>query len=79
MGAIQVKRVPPDLHEAVRRRAAAEGMTVSEYILDLVRKDLATPSLRQWLRELERQEPVDGVDVLAALQAEREARDERHA
>jgi hypothetical protein len=48
MGAIQVKHVPERLHEVVRQRAAEEGMSVGEYVLSLIRRDLATPSQQQW-------------------------------
>ena len=35
MGAIQVKDVPEELHEALRRRAIQEGMSLADYVLDL--------------------------------------------
>jgi hypothetical protein len=75
MGAMQVKNVPDDLHEAVRQRATDEGLTVSEYILSLIRRDLATPSQRQWLAQLQTREPVIGgrtVEELDAVRSERE-------
>jgi plasmid stability protein len=75
MGALQVKNVPPDLHDAIRRRAAEQGLTVSGYVLELVRRDLAAPSQREWLAELAGREPVERADVLGALDAARAARD----
>jgi hypothetical protein len=44
MGAIQVKDVPEELHEALRRRAIQEGMTMADDGLDLIRRDLGLPS-----------------------------------
>ena len=44
MGAIQVKDVPEELHEALRRRAIQEGMTLADYVLDLIRRDSACPA-----------------------------------
>lgn len=44
MSNLQVKNVEPDLHEQLRSRAAAEGSTISEYVLALIRKDLRRPS-----------------------------------
>lgn len=75
MGALQVKNVPPGLHEAARRRAAEEGLTVSEYILTLVQRDLALPSQRRWLAELGMREPVMQADVTGVLDAARSERD----
>ena len=78
MGAIQVKDVPEELHEALRRRAIQEGMTLADYVLDLIRRDLGLPSRREWFERLATREPVDisRQDILEALddaRAEREA------
>jgi hypothetical protein len=78
MGAIQVKDVPEKLHEALRRRAVQEGMTLAEYVLDLIRRDLGLPSRREWLERLATREPVSldrdaVVDALHAARAERDA------
>lgn len=70
---IQVKNVPEPLHQAVRRRAAAEGMTVSGYVLDLIERDLALPSRREWLDRLVTRRPVD-VEVVTALDSARAER-----
>jgi plasmid stability protein len=53
MGAIQVKNVPPELHDELRRRAAAEGRTVGEVILESLRRDLRRQTMREWLDDLE--------------------------
>jgi antitoxin FitA len=76
MGALQVKNIPPDLHDAIRRRAAEQGLTVSDYILELVHRDLAVPSQREWFAELAGREPVECADILGALDAARATRDE---
>jgi plasmid stability protein len=77
MGAIQVKDVPEELHEALRRRAIKEGMSLADYVLDLIRRDLGLPSRREWLERLATREPVDisREEILEALddaRAERE-------
>jgi plasmid stability protein len=78
MGAIQVKDVPEELHAALRRRAIQEGMSLADYVLDLIRRDLGLPSRREWLERLATREPVDisREEILEALddaRAEREA------
>jgi plasmid stability protein len=81
MGAIQVKDVPEELHEALRRRAVQEGMTLADYVLDLIRRDLGLPSRREWLERLATREPVD-IDrdtVVGALHAARAERDDQIA
>jgi hypothetical protein len=77
MGAIQVKDVPEELHEALRRRAIQEGMTLADYVLDLIRRDLGLPSRREWLERLATREPVniDRDTIVEALHAARAERD----
>jgi hypothetical protein len=75
MSAIQVKNIPEPLHAELRRRAEEEGMTLAEYILDVLRRDLSVPGQRQWLERLGSREPVrttGALDALDAARAERE-------
>jgi plasmid stability protein len=74
MSFIQVKNVPSDLQGAVRDRAAEEGRTVSDHVLDLPRRDLFLPSRRQLLARVESRQPVDvqAVAMLDAVRAEHE-------
>jgi plasmid stability protein len=76
MGAIQVKDVPEELHDALRRRAIQEGTTLADYVLDLIRRDLGLPSRREWFERLATREPVrGGFDVAEELRAARAERD----
>ena len=78
MGAIQVKNVPEDLHEALRRRAAREGMDLQGYLLQVIRRELSLPSETEWLEELRAQPTVSGLspaaEMLRASRADRERR-----
>ena len=49
MSNLQVKNLEPEVHEQLRQRVADEGVTISEYVLDLIRRDLRRPSRREWL------------------------------
>jgi antitoxin FitA len=80
MSAIQVKDVPVELHERLRARARAEGRSLSDYVLYVLERDLAMPTMREWLTQLKQSEPVTGVsreDILEALHQGREERDEQ--
>lgn len=78
MSAIQVKNVPPELHERLRARARGEGRNLSEYVLSVLNRDLARPSMREWLDQLKEDEPVTDiaseeiVDLIHAGRAERD-------
>jgi antitoxin FitA len=78
MGAIQVKDVPEELHEALRRRAVEQGMTLADYVLDLIRRDLGLPSRREWFERLATRKPVklrpgEAAEMIRAERDEREA------
>ena len=58
LATIQVKNVPPELHERLRARACAEGRNLSAYVRDVLERDLLVPSMREWLDSLAHDEPV---------------------
>jgi hypothetical protein len=69
MATLQVKRVPDDLYQRARDRAAAEGISLSEYVLRTLRRDLRLAPLREWVADV-RLNPLpigDDVDVHAIL------------
>ena len=69
MSNLQVKNLEAEVHDELRQRAADEGTTISDYVLDLIRRDLRRPSRRTWLdtvshlprREFSRDEITDAV------------------
>ena len=46
---IQVKDVPDDVHATLRRRAAAAGMSLQEYLLGRLVEDAHSPTLEEVL------------------------------
>ncbi|HQZ32857.1 MAG TPA: hypothetical protein PK020_00460 [Ilumatobacteraceae bacterium] len=76
MSNLQVKNVEPEVHDQLRRRAAAAGSTISDYVLELIRKDLRRPAHSEWLAAAA-QLPRHGFsrdDITAAIDAERARR-----
>jgi plasmid stability protein len=76
MSSVQVKNVDEETHELLRQRAAAAGMTLGEYVLELIRKDLRKPSRTEWLARL-RALPPAGIshdETLRQLDAQRAER-----
>ena len=71
MATLQVKRVPDDLYEAVRARAAQEGVTISELVLRVLRAEVEQPPVQSWLAELTARHEARGsartLDNLAVL------------
>ncbi len=75
VSAIQIENVSEDLQEAARRRAIEQGLTLSAYLLDILRRDLSVPSHPKWLARIRSRHPVEGVDVPETLEDVRSARD----
>lgn len=76
MGNLQIKGVPEEMHAELKRRAAEAGVTLRDYVFDLIRRDLALPSKREWLRLLQSDPSTPDFDSAALI---REIRDERMA
>lgn len=75
MSMIQIRNVPESLHRELKARAARSGMTLSDYLLDLIRKAAEKPEpdvLRMRLRELAPVYPSESPGE--AVRAERESR-----
>jgi hypothetical protein len=70
--AIQVRDVPPELHDRLRKRAAEHRVTLSTYVLQLLEREVGRPSTREWFDSLSDREPVRVADVRSALVAGRD-------
>lgn len=72
---LQIKDLPDPLHEELRRRAAAEGITVRSYVLRLIEADQQVPTRSEWLDRVRRRRPVDvSEDVAGAVRRDRAER-----
>jgi len=49
MPSVQVKNVPPDTHAVLRRRAAASGKSLQEYLRSLLIDEAARPTVDEVL------------------------------
>ncbi|HEX8918885.1 MAG TPA: hypothetical protein VF898_10310 [Chloroflexota bacterium] len=78
MSTIQIKNVSPEIHDAVRHHASEEVMTVSDYLLDLIQRDLEVPARRAWAARLATRQTTN-IDVIAALETARAEREQEIA
>ena len=74
MPSIQVKHVPDDIHATLRRRAAAAGQSLQDYLLSLLTEEAATPTANEVLeRAGQRAGGSAGFgDAAAAVRADRD-------
>lgn len=62
MATLQVKNLPDGLHAELRRRARSLHTTMSELVVEMLRRDLSLPTLEDWLAEV-RQVPARAEDI----------------
>ena len=75
MSMIQIRNVPEGVHRDLKARAARAGMTLSDYLLDMIRKNTERPEPDQLLRRIRERAAVYVAESPAdAVRAEREAR-----
>jgi len=55
---IQVRGVPVEVRDRVRRRASKLGRSMSDYVLSLIERDLALPTPAEFARRLARLDSV---------------------
>jgi plasmid stability protein len=74
---LQIRNVPDDVRRALKSRAAARGDSLNAYLLDLIERDVARPTVSEVLdraaRRAERASASAG-DLLDAARSEREDR-----
>ena len=59
MSTIRVRNVPEQLHRQLKVRAAQEGRTLSDYVLDELRVAAGRPTMSQWLRDVDALPPYE--------------------
>jgi plasmid stability protein len=65
MKMIQVRNVPDEIHRELKVRAARQGVSLSDYVLELARRDVARPTMQEWMARVEAR-PIIESDISAA-------------
>jgi hypothetical protein len=74
MKMIQVRNVPDDLHRSLKARAAREGTTLSDLILNELPRLANKPSPEQLLERIRARSQVPGAEAADLIGAERDER-----
>jgi len=73
---IQIRNVPEKLHRKLKARAAAEGLTLSDYLREEIERLASKPTLKQWAQDV-RQLDIHVGGKLSAVDLVRADRDGR--
>jgi len=75
---IQVRDVPDRLHRELVRRAKARRQTLTDYIQQLLEREVAHPPVDELLARIARYRPVElPMSPAALIRADRRAREDR--
>ena len=70
---LQLRGVPAPLRERLRRRADGKGLSMSQYVIGIIRDDLDRPTMDEWRSQWRRLSIVESAG--AGARAVREIRD----
>ncbi len=74
---IQIRNVPDNVHEVYKRRAAAAGMSLQEYLLSDLTEKAGTPTMQEWLDRVSRIDRTGSTvtleDIVADIRRHRDA------
>ena len=77
---ILIRNVPSDVHERLSARARESGMSLQQYVLDVLQSRVSRPTTREtierWRLVAEERENRPQVDVMDSVEAVRIAREE---
>lgn len=74
MSLLQIRNVPDETRRALKARAAASGRSLNAYLLDLLGREVARPSVSEVLERAARRAERSTAPALSALQLAREER-----
>jgi hypothetical protein len=73
---LQIRDLPDELHQILRRRAATRGLSLRQYALEVLQEHCRLPTMDEWLDGLSRLTPVSLSQPAAeAVRQAREADD----
>ena len=74
MADLLIRNVDAQTHDELKRRAAAEGLSVQQYVARVLTAHTSRPSIQEWLGRLDELAPVNtnitGADAVAAARAD---------
>jgi len=79
---LQIRGIPVKTRDALRRKAESKGVSMSQYLVDLIRKDVEKMPLDEWLAMVRKNPTIDiggpAADVLREVRDERDAHWDAH-
>lgn len=72
---VQIRNMPDPIHRVLKSRAALAGMSLSDYLLQIVRQSAERPTLEELRERMRRREPISlSVSAAEMIREERDSR-----
>ena len=75
---LQIRGIPVKTRDALRRKAESKGLSMSQYLVDLIQRDVQKMPLDEWIAMVRKNPRVDlgrpAADILRELHDEEDAR-----
>lgn len=74
-GLLQIRGVPEEVRRALKARAAAQGKSLNAYLLEIIDREVARPTVEEVLARAERRAEVaecSSLDIIRSTRAERD-------
>jgi plasmid stability protein len=75
--ALQIRDVPDEVRRQLKARAAAAGKSLNRYLLDVMEREVARPTMQEVLHRAARRTERSTASALGALDAARQEREEQ--
>jgi hypothetical protein len=75
---LQIRGIPVKTRDALRHKAESKGVSMSQYLIDLIQRDVQTMPLDEWIAMVRKNPRIDlgrpAADILRELHDEEDAR-----
>jgi hypothetical protein len=75
---LQIRGIPVKTRDALRRKAESKGVSMSQYLIDLIQRDVQKMPLDEWIAMVRKNPRIDlgrpAADILRELHDEEDAR-----
>ena len=75
---LQIRGIPVQMRDALRRKAESKGVSMSQYLIDLIHQDVGKMDIEAWI-DMMLKRPRSAITSEQVQEALRESRDEDDA
>ena len=75
---LQIRGIPVSVRDTLKRKAESKGVSMSQYLIELIQRDVQTMPLDKWIAWVKTNPPIDlgrpAADLIREIRDEEDAR-----